>query len=157
MSVFASHTTTTIAVPHDPPQTVTIRKLRGRELQDAQAADLRAFIGNRSPRGWAGTLRGLIAKARAGDDVGNADPVLTDPLIGYDRAVVVRAALLSWTYTDHPPTADEIDDLDDETIDFIAREILRLTKPQLFTDPGGVQREVAAPVPGANGAGAVSA
>lgn len=156
MSIFASQTATTIAVPHDPPQTITIRKLRGKELQDAQAADLRNFIGNRSPRGWAGTLRGLIQKARAGGDVGDADSVLTDPLIGYDRGVVVRSALLSWSYTDHAPTADEIDDLDDDTIDFIAREILRLTKPHLFTDAGTAQKEIAAPVSGVNGTGAVS-
>jgi|SRR5215471_2963539 len=153
MGVFASQTTTTIPVPHDPPQTVTIRKLRGREVEDAQAGNMRDFLSNRIR--WQTTVQAMMKKA-GGVDGDDLQVALHDPLIGYDRYIVIKAALLGWTYTDHTPTADEIDDLDDETIDFIARAILRLTKPHLFADPELVQKETAAPVPRVNGSGAAA-
>jgi len=65
---------------------------------------------------------------------------IADPLTGYDRYALVRAGLVAWSYpqsiTRIPccrrmrPTRSTI--FDDEAVDFIATEVLRLTKPALF-------------------------
>lgn len=57
--------------------------------------------------------------------------------------MLVRAGLIGWSYphSTRPLTSsqkadgqtyDAIDDLDDEAVDFIATEVLRVTKPALF-------------------------
>jgi hypothetical protein len=135
-SPFASHTQSTVPLPCDPPHTITIRKLTGREIEQAQEAH-RSNLG--SPRSWAATFRRMLEKGSATDpDVLQA---IRDPLTGYDRYALVRAGLVAWSYPQalkFTPSdkvdgkVDAIEDLDDEALDFIATEVLRLTKPQLF-------------------------
>ncbi len=127
MSIFASETTRTLEVPGDAPHTVTIRKLTGADVERAQGEHLNATIAGRSPRGWAAQFQALIAKGIATDV--DAAKALGDPLAGYDRLMIVRAGLTAWTY-DKPLTA--VADLDDEALEFVAIEIMRLTKPGLF-------------------------
>ena len=151
MSIFASLTVSDpIPIPFDPPHSVIVRKLTGLEHDAAQEAH-RGNFASGSPRLWAATFRRALEK-------GASDPVvlqaLADPLTGYDRFTVVRAGLVSWTYpqaikpvaataatagegsapaaTAAVEAADAIADLDDEAVDFIAREVLRRTKPRLF-------------------------
>jgi hypothetical protein len=138
--MFASQTQDTIPIPFDPPHTVTVRKLTGRELEAAQAAH-RDSLTTGNPRSWAALFRRGLQKGASDPDVLKA---IADPLTGYDRYVMVRAGLLAWSYPQSitPVTVkvegkpdrivDAIDDLDDEGVDFIATEILRLTKPALF-------------------------
>ncbi len=137
MSIFASETTRTLEVPGDAPHTVTIRKLTGADVERAQGEHLNATIAGRSPRGWAAQFQALVAKGIATDV--DATKALADPLAGYDRLTIVRAGLTAWTYTvtkdgkEAPrPVTESVVDLDDETLEFIAIEIMRLTKPGLF-------------------------
>ncbi len=131
-SIFASQTKETIALPFDSPQTVTIRKLTGREVEAAQREDAAKMAAG---RGWAERLQKLLREG-VSDDV--LKQKLMDPLIGYDRHMVLLAGIAGWSYTDKPDekplkvTPERVADLDDEAADFIAREILRLTKPALF-------------------------
>ena len=134
MSIFASQTSATVALPMDPPNTVTVRKLTGREVEAAQEAH-RGSIASGSARSWAATFRRMLEKGASDPDVLKA---VADPLLGYDRFVVVRDGLLSWAYPQpikSLTTPDALEDLDDEAVDFIATEILRLTKPALFLTP----------------------
>lgn len=138
--MFASLTQAIVAIPWDPPHTVTVRKLTGRELEAAQAAH-RDSLATGNSRSWAALFRRGLQKGASDPDVLTA---IADPLTGYDRYVIVRAGLLAWSYPqaikpvtvkgEGKPDAivDAIDDLDDEGVDCIAREILRLTKPALF-------------------------
>ena len=149
-SPFASLVTETIPIATDPPNTATIRKLRGRELEAAQRANLREFIAGQSSRAWSATLRkGLLRGVGTPD----ADVIaaLQDPLLGFDRYVIVKAALLAWTYAEGTPAAEQIDDLDDDTIDLLARAILRLSKPALFLSKEDAQKEAEALAPRAGG------
>lgn len=127
MSIFASATQATIPIPFDPPHTVTARKLTGREVEVAQEAHAGSIASGRS-RAWAQTFRRMLEKGASDPDVLKA---IADPLTGYDRFSIVRAGLVAWSYQ-QPITPTDTDDLDDEAVDFIATEILRLTKPALF-------------------------
>jgi len=129
MSIFASQTQQTVALPFDAPHTVTLRKLTGREVELAQAEHLRGVA---SGRGWAGRLQRILKNTATTD--AEAGAVLADPLHGYDRLTMCRAGMLAWTYPD-PPTSERVADLDDETLESLATEILRLTKPALFQTP----------------------
>jgi len=124
MSIFASQTSQTVLMPFDPPHTITIRKLTGREVEKAQEADA-INLAKGSARTWAARLKRMAA---TGDP--KAMDALHDPLIGYDRFAIIRFGLMAWTYEQKP--ADTIDDLDDEAATFIALAILKLTKPGLF-------------------------
>lgn len=139
--MFASWTQQTVAVPFDPPHTVTIRKLTGHE-HDAAAEAHRTSLAGSNPRLWPATFRRALEKGASDPAVLQA---IADPLTGYDRFAIVRAGLLAWSYpmpvkrTETTATdskvvtvVDAINDLDDEGVDFIATEILRLTKPALF-------------------------
>lgn len=150
MSIFASQTQITIPVPFDAPHTVTIRKLTGREVEQAQADDAFGLAAG-GPRTWAARLQ----RMKATGDVKAMEQALGDPLVGYDRFSVIRAGLVAWSYPQPvkpatpasngkatPVAVDAIADLDDEAADFIALEILKLTKPALFLTPA--QQETAA-------------
>jgi hypothetical protein len=145
VSVFASHKQDTVPVPFDQPHTVTVRKLTGRELELAQESHAQGVALGRS-RVWASTFRLTLEKGFAAS--ADAIKALNDPLTGYDRYSLVASGLLAWTYPQsvaRPADLDAeatkaalrarqqaIDDLDDEGVEFIAREVLRLTKPSLF-------------------------
>ena len=133
MSIFASQTQQTIPIPFDPPNTVTVRKLTGRETEEAQEAH-RSSIATGSARSWAATFRRMLEHGASDPDVLK---VIADPLTGYDRYALVRSGLVAWSYPLPVKPADgaatgAVDDLDDEAVDFIAREVLRITKPGLF-------------------------
>lgn len=132
MSIFASQTQSDpIPIPLDPPHTITVRKLTGREVEAAQEAH-RSSIASGSARSWAATFRRMLESGASDPEVLKA---IADPLLGYDRYAVVKAGLMAWSYPQAPSAPDGVDDLDDEAVDFIATEILRLTKPALFLTP----------------------
>lgn len=131
MSIFASQTTITIPIPFDVPHTVTIRKLTGREVEQAQAADA-LLVAKGAARTWAARFQRMVT---TGDP--KAMESLHDPLVGFDRTSIIKAGLLSWSYKEDPKTA--ITDLDDEATEFLAQQILKLTKPALFVTGEAVE------------------
>lgn len=149
MSIFASDTQQTIPIDLDPPHTVTIRKLRGGEYEQAQAEGLK-----RSARSWAERLQVALNTGRLAE----LKAEVNDPLFGLDRASVIKGGLVAWTYHDGaPPTAKEVDDLDDDAMEWCARAIMRLTKPALFIGAEAAQKETVAPAPGLREASAGAA
>jgi predicted butyrate kinase (DUF1464 family) len=125
VSFFASQTSATIPIPFDPPHTVTIRKMTGREVELAQAVHAGEIA---SGRGWAERFRRVLVQ---GIKDGAAAQVLADPLNGYDRRTVIASGLLAWSY-ETPKTLETLADLEDEAAEFVAHAILKLTKPALF-------------------------
>ena len=53
----------------------------------------------------------------------NADPANT-----FDRALVLQSGLVSWSYSDKP-TPEDIDGLDEATVDWLFREIIAFSGP----------------------------
>ena len=138
-SIFAHDTQETVPVPGMDGQSMTFRKLTGKEIEVAEAEHMRNFVGHRSPRGFSVAIRRLIGGTGTIDDAAKA---MSDPLSLYDRTSIVRSGLVAWTFP-KPTTptvvdgvlVDAIGDLDDETLEFAALAILKLTKPALFLAP----------------------
>lgn len=139
-----------LEVPGDAPHTVSVQRLNGRALERArQAAQFEsvrvlkrmggaafqrelAATGERNPAAVATQI--AIAKRRV------------DPLTWYDRYVVLYKGIKAWTYPETLTVVDEVNDdgekerriptiddmFDDDQVNFLAREILKLTKPGLF-------------------------
>lgn len=141
MSIFASQTQSDpIPIPFDAPNWIVVRKLTGRECDAAQEAH-RGNFATGNIKSWAATFRRALEKGANDPDVLKA---INDPLTGFDRFALVRAGLVSWSYPQPikapsltaggtiSSVVDAVDDLDDEAVDFIATEVLRLTKPALF-------------------------
>lgn len=138
-SPFASMTTSDpIPLPFDEGQWIRVRKLTGREHTAAQMAHRLAFARDDQ---WAGFFKAFIG---SGLDSAVIKKALADPLTGYDRHELVRTGVVSWSYAKpikpvvkkvdgQPDTVeDAIEDLDDDALEFMALEVLRLSKPLLF-------------------------
>jgi hypothetical protein len=131
MSIFASDTKKTIDLPFDPPHTITIQKLPGRHLGKAGQEHLYETVENLKRMGGPAFQRELQALGDEGKRKDLIDQYKADPLNSYDVDTLITKGLKAWSY-EKPIDAPTIEDLDDQSRDFIAREILRLTKPSLF-------------------------
>jgi len=148
-SPFASTHQTDVALLTDPPHVVTIRRLTGREFERAQATHLAALVAGQSARGWSRRFQAALSKGVTTNE--EAARLLEDPLNGFDRTTIVQAGVVKWDYPDRK-LPEAIEDLDDETLEFLAVEIMRLTKPDRFqTAPERevAEKELAAAAPGA--------
>ncbi len=125
MSMFASKTQATVALPFDPPHTITIRKLTGREYEETQEVH-RAGVAAGRTRSWNIAVRRMLEH---GVEDAKVKAAVADPLTGFDRSAIAKGGLVSWTC---PEGIEAVADLDDEALEFVATEILRLTKPALF-------------------------
>jgi len=138
-SVFTSRITKDIDITHDAPNKAVIRKLAPRHLEAAAKESQRESLEYMRQMGPAflREVQALTAddeKAKkAGETGAIAAAKARDPLLTFDKATLVAKGLVSWTY-DAKVDAASIEDLDEETLDLLAREILRLTKPALFAE-----------------------
>lgn len=124
-----------IHMPGDPGHWFKVRKLTGRQHEEAQTAHRAGFVADNK---WAGFFR---VAAVAGPTSEEVQRILADPLTGYDRHALVRLGLSAWSYEPaiardekglSEAAAKAIDDLDDDALDLMAREVLKLAKPGLF-------------------------
>jgi hypothetical protein len=117
-----------IPLPFDEGQWIKVRKLTGKQYERVQEAHRAGFVsGDR----WAGFFRAASLNPTSED----VRRILHDPLTGHDRYALVREGLVAWSYLRAiaPVEGDDaIADLDDDAVDFIAREVLKLAKPSLF-------------------------
>lgn len=137
----ASRAVTTIPFTPDPPHEITIQKLAGRHLYKADTEnDIRAqeYVN----RMGGAEFRRQLDEATKGKSQEQIADVVRDPVHAYDKHIVVLHGLKSWTYEDAPvPDVKDYDerkafveDLDPDALEFIAREILRWTRPSLFKE-----------------------
>jgi len=137
MSIFASRSQKTIPIPHDPPHTVTIQKLAGRHLYKADQENDFAAQAYVQKMGGAEFRQQLTEALKDKDPGAEIKKVQLDPVNAFDKYVVLKAGLKGWDYTEDdgtsiPVTDEAIEDLEPESVEYIAREILRYTKPSLF-------------------------
>lgn len=135
--MFASLTTNIVTVPGEQPVMVTIHKLSGKDHDAAQFAHMSGVMTGRG-RNWAQRFMQLAASGRASE--ADANRILADPLSGYDRLTLAKCGIVGWSCVDAagqpvPVTEKAIDDLEDEPLELLASEILKLTKPGLFQTP----------------------
>lgn len=132
-SIFTNRVTRDLAVPDtEPVQTVVIRKLAGRHLEAAAVEAQRKSMANVKVIGGPALVKEFMAirDPKPAPAEGEA-PKPVDPMNDYDATVLVQKAVLSWTF-DEPLSAAAIEEMDDEVLDWLAREVLRLAKPKLF-------------------------
>lgn len=140
-SPFASDTITDpIPLPFDEGQWIKVRALTGAEYEAAQVAHRADFVNGDK---WAGVFVQSIAEGPDSDAVQKA---LRDPLTGFDRYALARHGVVEWSYKKslQPVTVkstvegepdrvyDAIKDLTDDAVEFMARAVLKETKPSLF-------------------------
>ena len=125
MSVFTSRVTRTIEIPHDPGQKVNIRKLAPRHLEAASKEAQRQSLADLKAMGGPAFVKELQALTET------QRVQIPDPMNLYDRIVLLAKAVTGWTY-DEPADVASYEDLDEPTLNHIAREILTLSKPELF-------------------------
>lgn len=136
MSIFSSRTIKTLDIPFDEPHTVTIQKLSGRHLGKARDAYVAELYSGIAKRGGAAVQKDM--QLLMGDDKAKTDDAIEkvkkDPLGGLDKFTLVKFGVKGWSYDDRAVDDEAIDDLDDDALEFFAREVMRLTKPALFLD-----------------------
>jgi len=151
MSMFASDTQVTLDIPFDPPHTVTLQKLNGRQLVRAQKASFNSMIAEVQGRGGAKVQKDIqtLFERDAADTAKAIAEVQADPLNGYDPYSLLYSGIKAWSVGKPlelvavvEKTADSrdvtvlripaIDDLDEEAVHWFATEVMRLTKPALF-------------------------
>lgn len=143
----ASRTQKTIEIPFErqpdgSPHTATIQKLSGRKLAKAAQASFDAIVEGVVARGGAKVQKELqeLFKKDPATTKADVDELKADPLSGYDLQTLIRFGVIAWTH-DAPCDVANFEDLDDEEEAFLAREVLRLTKPHLFEAVEGEARK----------------
>lgn len=146
MSIFAKLVTKVLPVPGEEGQTITIRKLAPKHFEAVTKAsrdramermkELSASLG--------GELQNLVpillkehsdkpaTSDQSSETAVEPKPISTpDPLAVYDRVALMVHGVSDWTY-DLERTQENFEEVDDDTQDWLAREILKLSKPNLF-------------------------
>jgi hypothetical protein len=144
-SIFANRITQTIAVPGMDGQTITIRKLAPRHLEASAAeAQRKGLAVSRAMADQlagfdVGVLRDLRSLDEPKPSVADADkddaaPVAratANPLDGYDALTLIEKGVTEWTFSE-PIGRESFEEIDADTRDWLATEILRLSRPSLF-------------------------
>ena len=131
MSVFTSLVTETIAVPGMPPgQTVTVRKLAPRALAEAARVQQMAAVveARRMQEAMGAEMFETVSRVKSSEIKALRE---ADPVSLYDRVSLMSAGVVSWTL-ERVVGIEAFEDLDDDTQDWLATAILRLSKPALF-------------------------
>lgn len=144
-SPFASRVVATLPIPFDQPHEVTLQKLAGRHLEKAETAAQAKWIQTMDAKGGIKKQREILRELK--DDEPKPDPKAVpepekdetvDPLAGLDPYTVCRFGIQSWTYDEslaEDATTKRVlalDDMDADSLEWFATEIMRLTKPRLF-------------------------
>lgn len=128
-----------LEVPHEPGETITIRHLSARQLEEAREARVNAAIDRMRHQGaelvkvFHDAGREQLEKA-AGVKSEDVDAALEDPLNDYDRFTLLMHAVVDWTYEQKVPKnpfdrKELIGELDEVTVDWLAREVLAFSIP----------------------------
>lgn len=109
---------TRLDIPHEDGQWVEIRRLSWRELDKArEAQQVRAMSAMKSMGG------DVLEALRGAQSDGARDARQQSPQLVYDRATVLHAGLVAWSY-DEKVTPEHIDQLDPVTADWLFRQIV---------------------------------
>jgi hypothetical protein len=116
-------------VPHEAGQWIELRVLSWLRLEDARRKKMNAL---------AGYMRELGEGAAHLGRKNGAPPVedgAEDRLVGYDIGSLLRGGIVGWSYGAF--NVAQIEDLDEQTAEWAARELLAMSQPQ--------ERDVKAP------------
>jgi len=131
-SIFTNRVVVTKDVPHDAPNTVTFRKLAPRHLEAAAKESQRQSINDVKEAGGAKLVGEITREFKDPEKAKElAESVKRDPLLTYDRVTLIEKAVTGWSYEPEPVKAN-FEELDEETQQWLATEILKLSKPSAY-------------------------
>src|SRR5262245_41546060 len=125
-SPFARTITKTLPFPGSESETVTVRKLGYKALEDALNARQIQGLDYLRRIGPGGLLKELQDQ---GGEQAVKDKAAADPYVQYDRDILLQRGIVSWTVTEQVKPED-IAELDVTTANLIAREIYELSRPR---------------------------
>lgn len=108
---------------------VEIRKLSGKQLKRASKAAVQDAAD--TAKSFGGDVMAAIRQGKDSDEVKDK---LADPLNTYDRWEVLNAGIADWSYTALKVNSRSIDDMDEASSEFLAREILAFSLPDRTED-----------------------
>lgn len=111
-------------VPNDPGEWIELRAVGGRRLREAAAQKSRDAL--LQVRAAGGEIAELWQKNAKDTDT---DTAKKDVLNTYDALTVCYVGIVGWSYEEKVKPAT-IDDLDSDTQDWAARQILELSLPR---------------------------
>ena len=115
------HITTHEPIPHEPGQWMEFRALNW--VERAQAKRERSKEQLAGLRDLGGEMLQVFIGLKTEADT---DATLADPFEHYDQGTLLRAGIVAWSYTE-PVTAEHVNDLDEPTALWAARQILELS------------------------------
>ena len=113
-----------VDLPHEAGQWVRLRRLSGRQLE--RAAEVRSNDALESMRSLGDLLKDTVTTEAQAE---GAKQLQLDPTRKYDRWTVLHFGLKAWSYPE-PCSKENIDELDDQTIDFIVRQLILRVQPK---------------------------
>lgn len=131
MSIFTSRVTKTIPIPNTPNWQATIRKLSPRNLFQAARESQRIALETVDAMGGAAQLFEKHKAELSAVIKEAAEKKQDDPLASYDQVTLLDKGIVSWT-CDEEKGLQAYEDLDEDTLRYLATEILRLSRPALF-------------------------
>lgn len=137
MSIFTNRVTKDLTV-EGTSHRITIRKLAGRHLHAAALEDQRRSMENIKAVGGPALLKEYMALAEEPKTAAANGDAPADPMSGYDAVTLLKKGIVAWTFTeadglDPMPVSDAaIEEIDADTSEWLAREIMKLAKPRLF-------------------------
>lgn len=114
-----------VPIPHEAGEWLKLRPLSWKQLDDARKARQREAVKS-SVEMTREMGPELMAQIRSARTDAPAETAPGDPLDAYDRATLLRLGIVGWSY-EEPVSAEAIDDLDEETAEWAARELIRPT------------------------------
>lgn len=112
-----------VPIPHEPGEWLKLRPLSWKQLDDARKARTREAVKS-SVEMTREMGPELMAQIRSARTETAAESAPADPSEAYDRATLLRLGIVGWSY-EEPVSPEAIDDLDEETAEWAARELLR--------------------------------
>ncbi len=134
MSVFAKLRSAVLPIPNANGATATIRGLSPTGLRAASAENQRkAVAAMRAQRELAAGVDEAEADTPVDPEAVKAwqEQVRRNPLLSYDAETLIVKGVSAWTL-ELEPTPENVAELDEDTRDWLATEILKLSKPSLF-------------------------
>ncbi len=118
-----------IELPHEPGQWIEIRQLSAQHFQEARETraetNLRAgrrFFEMLQMRKVAGLDDVPVAPVETPAETEPAPVIESDPLLDFDAFTLLKYGIVAWSYPE-PVNVGNIADLDEETVDLIARRL----------------------------------
>ena len=138
--------TRVIQLPHEPETTITVRMLSAKQLQAAREAKVEAaaaaylksmkLLSALDPQVLAAGFEARAKTAIAEPEPAELTPI--DPLDAYDVDLLIAAGIVGWSYEDEV-TPEAIDELDEKTRLYVARELIPWLEPEDERKNGSVR------------------